>query len=582
MAYKWLAQDWTAFFAALDQATTEQEVQAACESELAGWRARPGIKKESSLRGPMTETHNEMKRRLSGDKLVWALTHLAFSEDWYRQHNAPSRTRLADRLEHQQLLKDPDAIVSKAIELVSSERWYDVAAALGLLTGRRPGEVLKTAIFEPKTMYSVTFSGQLKRRGDPLPPYEIPTLCPASTAIDALVSLRAMLDTSAMEIGDVTRKYSPLVQEAANRHFSELIPARHGKEDLYGHLFRSVYPRIACFWYCPPSIADMHFMATIQGHTNFFDLETEEARQSYGSQAHYADYKIADYSGNIDGRQGVKLGAKGVELLEVFKPKRRKEPMTTETQTQDQEQEVKQEGRNRPISVDLSTFNREQALKTKLGHRTHTETITRLLDAYEQGGNDQVAQAQLTLTDVIRSVLAQDSSYKKFLADESNAAAVELLDEALSGRESFNTMLVDALVKEAKFKAGMNTRHADKDFSTMTTSQLVKVKHPGAAQERIKRAIAAIVAYNDNAQSANDRWYINATVVQQLSGARFPIINEYFAAHQAEIAQENTEHELTPRYNHKPTSIKDVITIPEQPSQAATLDVPTPEPAPAE
>ena len=179
------------------------------------------------------------------------------------------------------------------------------------------------------------------------------------------------------------------------------------------------------------------------------------------------------------------------------------------------------------------------------------------------------------LTGVIRSVLAQDSSYQKFLNEPSNAAAADLLDRALSERESFNTFLVDALLKEAKFRAGMSTRHADKDFSILPTSQLTKIKHPGATHERIRRVIAAIVAYNDNAQSPNDRWFINPTVVQQLSGARFPIIQEYFAAHQAEIDQENAEHELTPRYNHKPIDggIKVVITVPEQPYQPATLDI---------
>jgi len=579
MAYKWLTQDWKKFFAALDQAETEEDVKRICEAEIAGWRAR-GMQ-ESSLRNPMSDTRNEIRARLQGDKQEWALTYLAFSEEWYRKHNAPSRTVLADRLEHQQLIKDPDAIVSKAIELLSSEKWPDLVAALGVLTGRRPGEVLKTAIFEPKTMYSVIFTGQLKRRGDPLPPYEIPTLCQASAVIDALARLRAALDTSSMEVSAATRKYSPLVQEAANRHFQELIPARHGKDDLYGHLFRSVYPRIACFWYAPPTIADMHFMATIQGHTDFFELETEEARQSYGSQAHYADYKIADLTGNIDGRQGVKLGMKGVELLEAFKPKPRKEKvtMTTETTDQAQEQEVKQEGRNRPISVDAPTFSRELALKTKLGHRTHTETITLLLDAYEQGGNTQVSQAVLTMPDIIRAVLNQDAMYQSFLKDESAAAAADLLDSAIA-EKGFNTFLVDALIKEAKFRAGMSTRHAGKDFTSMTTSQLSKVKHPGATKERIKRAIVAIVAYNDAAQSANDRWYINPTVVQQLSGARFPIIQEYFAEHQAEIDQENAEHELTARYNHKPIEggIKAVITVPDAPpAQQETLGV-----APAE
>jgi hypothetical protein len=573
MAYKWLTQDWKKFFAALDQAETEEDVKRICEAEIAGWRAR-GMQ-ESSLRNPMSDTRNEIRARLQGVKQEWALTHLAFSEEWYRKHNAPSRANLADRLEHQQLLKDPDAIVNKAVELLSSDRWYDLAVALGVLTGRRPGEVLKTAIFEPKTMYSVIFTGQLKRRGA-AQPYEIPTLCQASAAIDALARLRAALDTASMDVSTATRKYSPLVQEAANRHFQELIPARHGKDDLYGHLFRSVYPRIACFWYCPPTIADMHFMATIQGHTDFFELETEEARQSYGSQAHYADYKIADLTGNIDGRQGVKLGMKGVELLEAFRPKTRKEKavMTTETTTdQAQEQEVKQEGRNRPISVDAPTFSRELALKTKLGHRTHTETVNLLLDTYEQGGNAQVAQAALTLPDIVRSVLNQDAAYQSFLKDESNSAAADLLDNAIA-EKGFNTFLVDALIKEAKFRAGMSTRHAGKDFASMTTSQLSKVKHPGATKERIRRAIAAIAAYNDNAPSPNDRWFINATVVQHLSGARFPIIQEYFTEHQAEIAQENAEYDLTPRYNHKPVSIKDVITVPEQPSaQPETLGV---------
>lgn len=245
--------------------------------------------------------------------------------------------------------------------------------------------------------------------------------------------------------------------------------------------------------------------------------------------------------------------------------------MSTESQTQEQ----KQEGRNVPISVDRATFKREQALKNAKGHRTHAETINLLLDTYEQKGNAQVSQAQLTLTAVIRSVLAEDSNYQKFLKEESNAAAAKLLDDALNGGESFHTFLVDALLKEAKFKAGMSTRHAGKDFASMTTSQLTRVKHPGAAQERIRRAIAAIVAHNDNAQSPNDRWYINPTVVQQLAGARFPIIQEYFAAHQAEIDQENAEYELTPRYNHKPIEggIKAVITVPEQPIQPLTMDV---------
>src|SRR5258708_25900718 len=52
---------------------------------------------------------------------------------------------------------------------------------------------------------------------------------------------------------------------------------------------------------------------------------SEEELRNYATSAHYFDYKIADRQGNIDGRQGVRLGAAGVELLEVFKPKAQEE-----------------------------------------------------------------------------------------------------------------------------------------------------------------------------------------------------------------------------------------------------------------
>ncbi|GHO58365.1 hypothetical protein [Ktedonobacter robiniae] len=45
----------------------------------------------------------------------------------------------------------------------------------------------------------------------------------------------------------------------------------------------------------------------------------EKIRLNYASHANYADYKIADKDGNIDGRQGVRLGQPGVRVLDVFR-----------------------------------------------------------------------------------------------------------------------------------------------------------------------------------------------------------------------------------------------------------------------
>ena len=73
----------------------------------------------------------------------------------------------------------------------------------------------------------------------------------------------------------------------------------------------------------------------------------------------------------------------------------------------------------------------------------------------------------------------------------------------------------------------------------------------------------AIVKYNDNAASQNDRWFLNARSVHQLVGGRFAIISEYFKAHEEEIAAENAEYGLKEIANRKQGKIEDVIVVPE-------------------
>ena len=55
--------------------------------------------------------------------------------------------------------------------------------------------------------------------------------------------------------------------------------------------------------------------------------------------------------------------------------------------------------------------------------------------------------------------------------------------------------------------------------------------------------------------------------MQQLSGARYPLIEEYFNEHQDEIDALNAKHELTQRYNSKAYGIKAVVTLPEEVQQ---------------
>jgi hypothetical protein len=59
----------------------------------------------------------------------------------------------ARRLEGQQLLDDPDAIVQRAASLLQSQRWEDITVGLAAVTGRRLTELLKPPSFTDESLH---------------------------------------------------------------------------------------------------------------------------------------------------------------------------------------------------------------------------------------------------------------------------------------------------------------------------------------------------------------------------------------------------------------------------------------------
>jgi len=540
MAYQWLTKRWDAFFAALEKAESEEAVKHICEAEIQAWRdERPGLKSEYSLSRPLTDTCNEIKIRLSGLQRQFALQYMTFSTEKWTELNDASRARLETRLENQKLLMEPDKIVAVGTSLLSSEEWPEICVGLAVVTGRRLIELLQIGQFEVRTQYSVMFSGQAKRRDeDELPLYEIPTLCDSSLVLDAFHRLRLLLDTTGLERREVSQRYGPVAREAARIHFSTLIPAREGKIDIINHTFRSVYSRIAVYYYCPARVADVHYMATIQGHYDKLQ-ESDERRRSYESNPYYQEYKIGTSDGNIDGRQGLHLGQKGVELLEVFKPKPSKEKEMNAAV--EQAQTEKKRGNNRPINVSSDMFARYDELHTRLGHKKQDETIGLLIDSYEEKESAQIA-VSLTLEVLLGEDLAS------------------IARSSMKEGESAQDFLKRAVGRLTNFQAGLEKRYSKTDFSKMSVEKLKTLKDEKASFERARRAINAIAAYNDHAVRA-ERWFINARMVQMVCGARYDNVSKYFADHKAEIDALNAKHELTQKSNTKEYGIKSVEAI---------------------
>ena len=276
-----------------------------------------GLTELKQQRNLMTEVRQALKQQLGEDHR--ALEAMNFTRDEWIQINVSINDTVAARNEQQGLIEQPDAIVDRAKMLLDSQEWAEVAAGLAVVTGRRCTELLQTAEFTYESPYSVWFTGALKRRKEAMElRFEIPTLAPAKQVIAALRQLRKTMDTKGLDLETINRKFSPPVAKACDRYFTALVPQRAGRGNLYTHLFRTIYARIATHWYAPPAIADIEYMAAIQGHFLVQNEQDPKLRRSLASTRHYNDYKIGDGQGNIDGRQGVRLRDPGVTVLKIF------------------------------------------------------------------------------------------------------------------------------------------------------------------------------------------------------------------------------------------------------------------------
>lgn len=582
MAVKlWLQERWVGLFPALQALTVEQdaEIERLCNEEIEYWRSRDIS--GSALRVPMTATRKEIKswpltpqnsyvNPRTREKEHIALKYMNFSSEEWAVMNAPSAAKFQARLEDMQYINDPDAVVNKAVELLGSEYWYDLAAALAVLTGRRYEELVTSGELFPKTLYSVTFKGQLKRRDETLPPYEIPTLCKAHLVLDAWARLRDL------EAGADGR----LVSAAADRHFSALVPGRSGG-DLYTHLFRSVYGCIAVFYFCSASVLDIRYLARIYGH--YWVLEsTGETQHNYLTTLHYKDYAIGDAAilATSGKRQGVKLDLFGVEILEFFKEK----VIVPTTKRGVKMAKLDEKQTERKSSTGYSILKPRQDTKEMIDQVINEEIEASNIDGKSTSHHDDVLRLFLTEHYQLKQVKSLGVDLEALAALLADAArdVEDIREEAKKKKAETYTAkkrplpvtpldyLRDVLTDKRTFSESYEKRHTGKDYTKMSLDDLRDTKTTEATYERFNRAIAAIVAYNDAVSTPDIRWHINAKVLTDLVGGKASLADAYIKSRD-DVKEHNDKYGLSVAYNRRPVSIVERVAVPERPGEEPDL-----------
>ncbi len=271
-----------------------------------------------------------------------AIALVAPTAEEYRELNDAQRGKLADRETRYFTSEQAQMLLDRATNLLESAEWSDVGAGLAVLIGRRISEILLSK-FSLKSAWSLSFSEMAKKADTEGLAIEIPTLAPAPVVLSAIERLQKSLRIEDLKLNSLSSKmakqtvnarFSEPVASKCVEHFSDLVPARSDRDNLYTHIFRAVYATIAAHWFCPPNVPEHNFKAEIQGH---FTL-TQDGKKlpNYSARANYDDYAIGTEDGNRDGRLGIKLGTlPGLEVIEAF----RKEKSAMETMTDNKDKD---------------------------------------------------------------------------------------------------------------------------------------------------------------------------------------------------------------------------------------------------
>jgi len=578
--------------------------------------AQRGLSTPTQQKNPITDVRQVIK---AIDPQHPALEEVGFTKEEWTDINMPSEQAVARRVAKP--IANPEEIARRAEELLKSDSWSQIAAGLAVVTGRRAAEVMQTAQFELASLWSVWFTGALKRRGEEAElRFEIPTLVKAASVISATKRLRRAVDTEGMSNREINRAYSHAIAQACDRTFSDLVPSREGKDNLYTHLFRSVYSTIATFWYCPPRVPELEFRAAIQGHYQILEEGQTELRRSLAASRHYFDYEIADkvIAAHKGQRKGIKLERSGVEVISAFKPQAEVKPqedivMSRIGITEDDKQRVLaiQERmslgtQQDTMQVILDAADTAIALSGVLDCQPVevTERVEELREALEQQQRqNQELQAKLVEAEQMAGVAGGGSTNK--VIEQSLAMAHEFNAHLKAENERIGQELSAANREVGQLRSQLSRFEASQQQLTQlqqllsgglggvggqmqpavpiqpvarpvaqpqgvqpvaaTQAQTTVEERPDAKEEtyadkterEIANLIREIMQYNDQqATDDNERWLINQSTLKQLSTRSQTIIKRVLEGEMADELQEH--HDTYGLYGRRANVGKDI------------------------
>ena len=468
------------------------------------------------------------------------------AEDWQQRNET---TRVLERLGNDKEI-NPSEYLETASKLLVSHSPHELAVGLIAVTGRRPHEILARAKFSKidGKEYHINFEGQGKKRGEK-PIFEIATLVPGDFVIKALARLRKMpecIELKNLTNDQIDSRRNGSLNRVVREFYNPILPARHGESDDNCKALRAAYGCLATERDCKRAVGTkmLHF-AQLLGHFVAENPNDATLRQIVTTLG-YSDYYVTDSV--------------------PFAPA----PSVS-----------KYEDTTSPVRAFDSDAAKIKELQKEWGLPNQQEVVKRLIE---------LAMEAKAMRDSRFDQPTVDTSNNEELNERIERIVAEKVGEVSQKVDRLEALLSEFLVKasqqEVKQSVAISadaspdtpvekpaapaptptptptpTPKPQKDWSSVPSEELKGNQAPGSAEEKIKRAVQAIMAYNNyTAMSNDDRWAIVIRSVQALSGCNYPAVKNFMDTYKVMVDDHNAKYGLT-QYHNKRHANKDIASV---------------------
>jgi integrase len=403
-----------------------------------------------------------------------ALLYMNYPREHNQINNETKQERKNEQRRNLESINCVDQYQTKIDELLASTDHRELVAGLIAATGRRPSEIYKTAEFKQVGQFEVMFTGQAKTRGEEREAYPTYSLVESAKVIDALAKLRRMPEIKELRrqtLAEVDSGKNNKMNAAVKQHFSPLINPPHGEAELSAKNLRASYAAIAIYLFCPWKMSTNLFIKERLGHT------------SDATATAYEDYQITDQQGKPLTR-GAWVGR------------------LNETMEKPMEATIVQP-RIRMTEAAKNVLDNQEFLPYA-DQVSRMEELIRLAQIGKQFEEGKLVKEVITVI---------EKPVEKIIEVPVETSAKPVLPE----------------VKEEV----TIPRQTKKNPSEMSNDELFGSHTPNTGDEKIRRAIAAIKAYNER-QGGNKSamWAINTSSLKALTNCRTAVVEKYLESEQ--------------------------------------------------